>query len=545
MLTLASGGDILGQRPAVRRRPEELLLEDGIGRGPDVSAGVAVPSPLRLQVRGVSKSFPGVRALSDVDLDVAPGELHALIGENGAGKSTLMHLIAGVFPLDSGEITLDGAAYLPADEAAAQLAGVAMVYQERSLTPELSVAENVFAGRQPTRRFGIIDEGAMKRRTRELLAELETGIPAETRVGLLSPGQQQMVEIAKALSMDLRLLILDEPTSSLTISEARHLFRVLRTLSARGVGIVYVTHRLVEVFEVASRVTVLRDGRVTGVRRIDETTPAELIQLQVGRELSFEPDSRRVAEDAPIVLEVEDLAAPPVSSVSLRVRAGEIVCLAGLVGAGRTETCEAIFGLRPRLSGRINVDGHVIHPRHAMDAMNAGIGMVPEDRKDAGLFLAMSVAANIAAASLDAVTQAGVISDRLIKERAEEFVKQLRIATPSIDREVRLLSGGNQQKVLLAKWLARKPRVLIVDEPTRGVDVGSKADVYAILRELAASGTALLVVSSDLPEVLALAHRIIVMSEGRVAGELDAAGADEVRILQLAAPGSGSARAAA
>jgi ribose transport system ATP-binding protein/rhamnose transport system ATP-binding protein len=345
--------------------------------------------------------------------------------------------------------------------------------------------------------------------------------------------------------MDLRLLILDEPTSSLTISEARHLFRVLHTLAPRGVAIVYVSHRLVEVFEVADRVTVLRDGRVTGVRRITDTSPEELIQLQVGRELSFEPDPRRAADDAPVVLEVEGVAAPPVSSVSLRVRAGEIVCLAGLVGAGRTETCEAIFGLRPRLAGRIAVAGQTIAPRHALDAMNAGIGMVPEDRKDAGLFLAMSIAANISAASLDAVTQAGVISDRLIRERADLFVKQLRIATPDIEREVRLLSGGNQQKVLLAKWLARSPRVLIVDEPTRGVDVGSKADVHAILRQLAASGTALLVVSSDLPEVLALAHHIVVMSEGRVAGEMDAAAADEVSILQMAAPGTTSTRAAA
>jgi ABC-type sugar transport system ATPase subunit len=364
-------------------------------------------------------------------------------------------------------------------------------------------------------------------------------------VGSLSPGQQQMVEIAKALSLDLRLLILDEPTSSLTISEARHLFRILRTLVARGVGIVYVTHRLAEVFEVADRVTVLRDGRVTGVRRIGETTPDELISLQVGRILSVASDTRRAPEGAPVVLAVEGLTAPPVTDVTLRVRAGEIVCLAGLVGAGRSETCEAIFGLRARLAGRIEVEGQTIAPRHALDAMNAGIGMVPEDRKEAGLFLAMSIAANISAASLPSVSEAGIISDRLIGERALAFVEQLRIATPSIEREVRLLSGGNQQKVLLAKWLARQPRVLIVDEPTRGVDVGSKADVHAILRDLAAAGTALLVVSSDLPEVLALAHRIVVMSEGRITGELDVSEADEVSILQLAAPRSVHAQEAA
>jgi ABC-type sugar transport system ATPase subunit len=494
---------------------------------------------------GISKAFPGVQALSDVSFEVAPGEIHALIGENGAGKSTLMHLVAGVYQPDAGEITLDGEPYAPADERSAQVAGVAMVYQERSLAPALSVVENVFAGRQPTNRLGVIDERAMRARTRELLDELEMGVGPSTRVDLLSPGQQQLVEIAKALSQDLRLLILDEPTSSLTISEARHLFRVLRTLSARGVGIVYVTHRLAEVFEVASRVTVLRDGRVTGVRRIDGTTPTELIQLQVGRELSFAPDPRRASPDAPVVLAVQGLVAPPVTEATFQVRSGEIVCLAGLVGAGRTETCEAIFGLRPRLEGRIEVNGRAIDPRHALDAMTAGIGMVPEDRKDAGLFLAMSIAANIAAANLDTVSRSGLVSDRLVNELAEDYVKRLRIVAPSIDREVRLLSGGNQQKVLLARWLARRPRILIVDEPTRGVDVGAKSDVYAILRELAAQGTALLVVSSDLPEVLALAHHIVVMSEGRVVGDIDASSADEVSILQLAAPRSESERAAA
>jgi ABC-type sugar transport system ATPase subunit len=518
-------------------------VEDGIGTASAPHGSEAQPA--RLEARGVTKTFPGVRALSDVDFLVRPGEVHALIGENGAGKSTLMHLIAGVHRLDAGEIWLDGSPYAPFDERAAQVAGVAMVYQERSLTPELSVAENIFAGRQPTNRFGLILEREMTRRTKSLLDDLESAISPAARVGSLSPGQQQMVEIAKALSLDLRLLILDEPTSSLTISEARLLFRVLHTLSNRGVGVVYVTHRLAEVFEVASRVTVLRDGRVTGVRTIAETTHDELIGLQVGRQLSFVPDLRRVSPDARVVLSVEGLVAPPVKAASLSVRAGEIVCLAGLVGAGRSETCEAIFGLRERLAGRIEIDGRLLEPRHPFDAMNAGIGMVPEDRKEAGLFLSMSIAANLAVANLDAVSHAGIISDRLVSDLAEEYVKRLRIVTPTIEREMRLLSGGNQQKVLLGRWLARKPRLLIVDEPTRGVDVGSKADVYAILRELAEAGTALLLVSSDMPEVLALAHRIVVMSEGRIVDEIDASLADEMRILQLAAPSSTVSTAAA
>jgi ABC-type sugar transport system ATPase subunit len=411
-----------------------------------------------------------------------------------------------------------------------------MVFQEGSLFPPLSVAENIFAGRQPLSALGLVDFAPMRSQTRALLQELEVDLDPAAPVAELSPSQRQLVEIAKALSHQVRLLILDEPTSSLTISEARHLFKVLRQLAGRGVAIVYVTHRLAEVFEVAHRVTVLKDGRVTGVRRIGEATPDELIHLEVGRELSFEPDPRRAPPDAPVVLEVEQLATFQVASASLQVRAGEIVCLAGLVGAGRTELCEAIFGIRPVLAGRVRVDGVEITPRHPLEAMRAGIGMVPEDRREAGLFLAMSVAANIAAANMDHVSRNGIVADREVVRIAAQAADTLRIATPSLDREVMYLSGGNQQKVLLARWLARKPRILIVDEPTRGVDVGAKSDLYGILRQLARNGVALLVVSSDLPEVLALAHRILVMSEGRTVGELEASQADEVTILQMATP---------
>jgi ribose transport system ATP-binding protein/rhamnose transport system ATP-binding protein len=355
-------------------------------------------------------------------------------------------------------------------------------------------------------------------------------------VAYLSPGHKQLVEIAKALSQKVQLLILDEPTSSLSIGEARLLFKVLRSLAKRGVAIVYVTHRLAEVFEVADRVTVLKDGKVTGVRKIKDTNANELIQLEVGRELSFEPSKNAPREDADVVLEVEDLTAPPVMNASLKVRAGEIVILAGLVGAGRTELCEAIFGIRKRISGRILVEGKEIAPHHPFEAMQAGIGMVTEDRRAAGLFQAMSVAANIAAANLKAVSHFEIISNREVERLAQKEVETLHIITPSVNREVMYLSGGNQQKVLLGRWLAQRPRILIVDEPTRGVDVGAKADLYGILRELAKEGVALLVVSSDLPEVLALAHRIVVMSEGRTVGELDARKADEVTILQMATP---------
>ena len=487
-------------------------------------------------MRHVIKTFPGVRAVDDVSLEVQRGEVHALIGENGAGKSTLMHLVAGVYQPDSGTIELDGASIAGLSEKGAADGGVAMVYQERSLVGALSVAENVYAGRQPVNGLGVIRQGLMLEGTRRILADLEVDLDPRLPVTRLSPGQQQMVEIAKGLSHELKLLILDEPTSSLTISEGRHLFRVIRRLAAQGIAVIYVSHRMAEIFEIADRVTVLKDGRVTGVRETGSVTSGELIALMVGRELSFEPDTRRAAPDAGVALEVSDLTAAPVAGASFTLRYGEILCLAGLLGAGRTELCEAIFGARPIQSGSIKVDGRELRPRSPSDAMAAGISMLPEDRKDRGLFMDFTITANVAAANLPTYTHAGLLSEAEMRATSERYVKDLRVATPSVDREVRLLSGGNQQKVLLAKWLARQPRILIVDEPTRGVDVGAKADIYRTLRDLAAKGLALLVVSSDMLEVLALAHRILVMSEGRVAGELDAAGATEIAILELAAP---------
>jgi ribose transport system ATP-binding protein/rhamnose transport system ATP-binding protein len=491
-----------------------------------------------LSVRDVVKTFPGVRAVDGVSFDVRRGEVHALIGENGAGKSTLMHLVAGVYEPDSGTIELDGQSITGLGERGAAEAGIAMVFQERSLVPALSVAENVYAGRQPINRFGFVRGAEMEEGARRIFSDLGVTIDPSATVAELSPGQQQMVEIAKGLSHELKVIILDEPTSSLTIKEGRQLFAVIRRLAERGVGIVYVSHRMDEIFEISERVTVLRDGRVTGVRDTASATHGELIALMVGRQLSFEPDPRRAKPGAPLMLEVRDLAAPPVISASFAVRAGEIVCLAGLLGAGRTEVCEAIFGARPIQSGTILLEGRPFRPRDPEDAIEAGLSMLPEDRKDVGLFLDFSVAANVVASNLRSYTKGGLLSDGAIMEAAKRHVAQLRVATPNVEREVRSLSGGNQQKVLLAKWLDCKPRVLIVDEPTRGVDVGSKADIYRILRDLAEDGMAVLVVSSDLPEVLALAHRIVVMANRRVVGEIDAAGATEISILELASPAS-------
>jgi ABC-type sugar transport system ATPase subunit len=492
----------------------------------------------RLLVEGVTKTFPGVVAVDDVSIEILPGEIHAMVGENGAGKSTLMHMVAGVYKPDKGSMQLDGEPYAPADETAAQKAGVAMVFQEGSLFPPLSISENIFAGRQPVNHVNVIDFNDMRKKTRDLLRDLDVDVDPSTRIASLSPGQKQLVEIAKALSQQVRLLILDEPTSSLSINESRNLFGILKRLARRGVAIIYVTHRLAEVFEVADRVTVLKDGKVTGVREIKKTNSDELIRLEVGRELSFAPSKERTAKDAPVALEIEDLVASPVKHASLTVKAGEIVCLAGLVGAGRTELCQAIFGLRKRESGHIRVNGVELDPHHPRDAMQMGVGMVTEDRREGGLFMPMSILLNVSAANLEAVSRGGIVRDDKVTEISTRFAEKLRIATTSLNRQVMYLSGGNQQKVLLARWLAREPKVLIVDEPTRGVDVGAKSDLYEILRGLAREGVALLVVSSDLPEVLALAHRIVVMSEGLTVGELDARNADEVTILQMATPKS-------
>jgi len=490
----------------------------------------------RLRMTGISKTFPGVKALDDVSIEVMPGEIHALVGENGAGKSTLMNLLAGVHQPDSGTIELDGEAVEIPAESAAGAHGVAMVHQEQSLVPRLTIAENIFGGHPPVGRFGSIDRRAMVAQSVEVLGRLGLPVAPDRLVSSLSLAQAQIVEIAKAVTRPLRVLILDEPTASLSPEEGQHLFRVMRALAADGVAIIYVSHRLAEVFEVSQRVTVLKDGKLVGVRNSADVDAEDLIQMMVGRQLSFAQDTRRVAADAPVVLELVDVTAPPIRNASLTVRAGEIVCLAGLVGSGRTELCETIFGARPIRSGEVRLDGKKLRLRHPGDAVQAGIGMVPEDRKLSGLFLEMDLQQNVAAASLRSFDHNGFVSWNDVRTTTERFVSLLNIRTPSVDRKVVYLSGGNQQKVLLARWLVESPRLLIVDEPTRGVDVGTKAEIYRILRELAAAGTALLVVSSDLPEVLALAHRIVTITEGRVSGELDALHADEMAILRLASP---------
>ncbi len=489
---------------------------------------------MRLEVRDVTKTFPGVRALDRVSLGVGRGEIHALLGENGAGKSTLSKIVSGIYAADRGEIVLDGRKLSRLTEAEAGRIGIGVVHQEGSLVAQLSVGENIFAGRQPTKWLNMVDRGTMHRRAKALLDRLGVDIDPAELVQNVSPAQRQVIEIAKALSRDLRVLILDEPTAALTLNETHALFRVARQLAAEGVSIIYVSHRLAEIFELCDRVTVLKDGRWVDTLDVADTDTDELIRLMVGRELHFQRDTsaRSFGE---VVLEARNISSGvAVRDASLSVRRGEIVCLAGLVGAGRTELCEAIFGARHYSAGDIALLGKPFRPRSPRHAIGEGIAMVCEDRKESGLFLDRSLVDNIVVTVLGDVANGVEISAAKSKALAASFVDALDIATPSVRQVVGNLSGGNQQKVLLAKWLAVRPDLLIVDEPTRGVDAGARTEIYKILRQRAADGVALIVISSDLPEVLTLADRIVVMAEGRTTGELPGDTADEVSIMNLA-----------
>jgi ribose transport system ATP-binding protein/rhamnose transport system ATP-binding protein len=487
----------------------------------------------RLSITGVSKRFPGVRALDAVSVEIGRGEIHALLGENGAGKSTLAKIVAGVYRADSGSVALDGMTLGEIDERDAGRLGIAIVHQEGSLVGQLSVAENVFAGNAPKVWPGRIDRAQIYARTAELIGRLGVAIDPRRKVAELAPAEAQVVEIAKALSRDLRILILDEPTAALTLAESERLFDIVRGLAAEGVSVIYVSHRLAEIFALCHRVTVLKDGQLVGTQDVAGTSTDQLIRMMVGRDVQIDRTAGRLP--GKVVLEAEHVAAAPlVRDMSLTVRAGEIVCLAGLIGAGRTEFCEAVFGARRRDAGMVKLDGKPFRAREPVHGMRVGIGMVPEDRKQAGLFLDMSVQDNISVTVARDLTNGPLASDAKAEVLARRLITELKIATPSPKQAVGNLSGGNQQKVMIAKWLAMKPKLLIVDEPTRGVDVGARAEIYRLLRALAAEGVALVIVSSDLPEVLALADRVVVMADGRLAGEIPGTEATEEDILRLA-----------
>jgi rhamnose transport system ATP-binding protein len=511
---------------------------DVVGASP--GAGNREVGPIRnengpiLSVRHVAKAFGNVVALADGSIDLYAGEAHALLGENGAGKSTLVKILAGVYRSDSGELRLEGQPFSFHDPAAARAAGIAVIYQEPTLFPDLSVAENIFMGRQPVVGGRRIDHKAMKEQTRatfdRLAVRLDPGRPARG----LSVADQQIVEIAKALSFNAKVIVMDEPTAALSNVEVERLFEVVRTLRSQGAAVLFISHRLEEVFNICQRVTIMRDGRFVRTDAVADITVDQIIRSMVGRDLdALFPKTATVA--AGEVLRVERLTREGVfADVSFSVRAGEIVALAGLVGAGRTEVARAIFGIDGHDAGSVTVDGVVLPSGSPTAAMEAGVGFVPEDRRQQGLVMELSIDHNVALASLGRLRHHGLIRRRSERNMAADWALKLQLKFSSLRNPVATLSGGNQQKVVLAKWLARRPKLLIVDEPTRGIDVGTKAEVHRILDQLVADGVAVLMISSELPEVLGMADRVLVLREGRVTAEIAREDADETSIMRAA-----------
>lgn len=488
-----------------------------------------------LTLSDIQKRFPGVHALKGVHFEICPGEVHALLGENGAGKSTLIKIISGVYTADSGEMRLRDQVIQFHNPREAQQHGVATIYQELGLYPELSVAENIFMGHAPRKSWGIfkpLDWHEMETRALALLAELNIhDLDIRRKVGELNVGNRQRVEIAKALSLDAKILIMDEPTAALTEADVERLFEIVRLLRARGVGIIYISHRLQEVFELADRVTVLRDGEYIATQAVSETTEDQLISMMVGRTIDnlFPKMASTIGET---VLEVRQLNyGKTTRDVSFKVRAGEIVGMAGLVGSGRSETAQVIFGIHPAQSGEILIDNRPVKINKPTDAISHGIAYLPEDRGHQGLVRPMFIRENSSMAVLNQVSALGFLQPRKEQHMAAEAIQSLGIRAFSIDQIVGKLSGGNQQKVVIAKWLASRPRLLIMDEPTRGIDVGAKSEIHRRMSQLAAEhGLAILMISSELPEVLGMSDRVLVMREGRIVAEFERAEATQERV---------------
>ena len=493
-----------------------------------------------LEVEKISKAFPGVQALKDVDFEIYPGEVVALMGENGAGKSTLIKILSGAYRADAGTMRLGGELYDPKDPRQAQRHGIAVIYQEFNLTPNQDVATNVFLGREPDmpgplRALSVVNRGRMVRETQRLLESLGAGFSPRTLVKNLSVAEQQMVEIAKALSAEARIIIMDEPTSALGEDEVRVLFELVRRLRERGLAIIFITHRVDEIFSIADRVVVLRDGERVGELSIAEATPQKVIALMVGRDVGDVFRKKRVAPGE-VVLEARGLTRRGIiEDVSFTLRRGEILGVAGLVGSGRTEIARALFGADPLDAGEVLIAGQPVTIASPADAVRAGLALVPENRKEDGLILMQTVRENIALPNLDALSGAlGVVQRDKASAMAARYVDRLSIRTPSLSQRVEYLSGGNQQKTVLAKWLASDPKVLILDEPTRGIDVGAKAEVHALMSQLAEMGIGIIMISSELPEILGMSDRILVVAEGRITAVLDASEATQETIMAYA-----------
>ena len=490
-----------------------------------------------LQLRNIQKRFPGVHALRGVSLELHAGEVVALLGENGAGKSTLMKIAGGIEQPDSGDVLVDGAPVVMRNAHTAASHGIAFIHQELNLLDNLDVAGNVLLGREPTRcgPLRIVDRAKMRATVQPYLDQLGLDESPDTPLAALSIAQQQLVEIAKALSLDARVLIMDEPTSSLTLTETSRLHAVVKGLRERGVAVIYITHRLGEVRAVADRAVVLRDGANAGALARDELTHDNMIRLMVGRDIDVEQYAARTEDDRDF-FSVDGLRTRryPQQAVAFGVRRGEILGLAGLVGAGRSEIAQAVFGIEPPLAGAITLDGVALAVANPAEAIRHGIFLVPEDRRSSGLVVDFTIRENVSLPALNRYASHGLVSDTREREAVSAVCRRLQVKAPSIEVKAATLSGGNQQKVVLAKWLALDPKVLIVDEPTRGIDVGAKAEIYRLLRALAREGVAIVMISSDMEEILHLSDRVAVMHEGRLTGILERAECTEQRIMTLA-----------
>jgi ABC-type sugar transport system ATPase subunit len=498
-----------------------------------------------MEASDVAKSFPGVRALDGVRITVRRGRLNALLGENGAGKSTLMNVLAGVFPPDRGTILLEGNPVAFRNPREAQEKGIAIIFQELNLVPDLTIAENIFLGREPLNRFGLVDYARMNEDAAGLLAELELDADPRTPVSRLRVGAQQVVEIAKAISFHSRVIIMDEPTSAITEHEIEVFFRHIKRLKQNGVGLIYITHKLDELPVIADDITVLRDGRFVGTAALHEVSRDKMIRMMVGHELS-DLFPKTPAQPGAEVLRVRNLSLQhpertgdfAVRDVSFEVRHGEVLGIFGLMGAGRTELLQAIFGLHPKTStGEIRIEGQPVSIGSPEQAIAAGLALAPEDRKAEGVVLGLSVAQNVTLSCLPKIERWGLLQTAPERDLVGKYMTRLRVKAPSIDQAVVNLSGGNQQKVVLAKWLATGPKVLLLDEPTRGIDINAKKEIYTLIDELAKSGLGVVMVSSELPEILGISDRIMVLCEGRKTAEFSRAEASEEKVVRAALPG--------
>ena len=493
-------------------------------------------NPVILEMKGIVKSFGPVKALKGVDFDLRAGEVHALMGENGAGKSTLMKVLTGIHKPNEGTIHYNGKQVEYSKPKEAMDDGIVIVHQELNMMNDLTVAQNIFIGREEINQGFFIDDNAANKKAKELFNLLKLDINPQEKVGHLTVGKQQMVEIAKALSMDAKVIVFDEPTAALTESEINELFVIIDDLRQKGVGITYISHRMDEIARITDRVTVMRDGEYVGTVNTKDTTKDEIIAMMVGRTIYEDPKAASaVAEDAPVVLEVEHLnAGSSVKDVSFVLRKGEILGFSGLMGAGRTEVARLLFGADKKDSGTIKINGKEVDIKNPQDAIREGIGYLSEDRKRYGCIVDMTIANNTVMTNLDKYVHSFLINDSEIVTASDKFVKSLRTKTPSSKQLVRNLSGGNQQKVVIAKWLEQDSDILIFDEPTRGIDVGAKSEIYTLMNELVAQGKSIIMISSELTEILRMSDRIVVMCEGRKTGELDISQATQERILALA-----------